>query len=424
MTFLGRAKLFFIPAFLFSIFLSTDSKSISDQKLAETFAPKIYFHPTEKYFPSSIEWYLQRSQLVTVKKKAKKVGVGPLKVQRKKAQLKIEKPKPLTPGDLAGKPKEFFVDPMGKKETYKGTMSGNQSKAPIYVSVFRKPGSPNTAAIMYWTFYPYNGPFQGLSVAGKDLVGYHEADWEVLILYVKEDSPENWSITRLYFGRHGRDFGEPMDPTDKAMEWEGKHPIALSARFGHGLYPASVSAKWTRKAADAVSKGSKYWDTWNKVILITQGTGWNTFKGHWGYAGGGPTGPAMKLLWRRTQAGEGAPKLPRYTQLREYKVGTGKERKKKRKMFKMSLSSHYSDICFSLVNANGQLVTGTDYKIMERKRLKKKNKEWYSIKGGKKCVKSRVVEHKEMKGTFVKITKRGPKANGPLKLIIEGLEPF
>ncbi len=424
-----RTAKFLLTLFCLTI-LSSDSSALGDQQLAEKFAPRIYFHPREQYFPSSVEWYLERCQLVVEEKKGKSIGIGPLKKQIRKAKLKIVTPKPLTPGDIAGKDSSHFVDAMKNKKTYRGMTGGPGSDAPVYAAVFKKPGNPSqgipaTAAIQYWTFYPYNGPFQGLSLFGKDIVGYHEADWEVLIVYVEETKPDDWKITRIYFGRHGREFGEPMDPNDPAIEFvDGTHPIALAARGGHGLYPSKVSTRWTRKAADMVTRGSKYWDTWKKVELISKSKNWNTFRGRWGYAGGGPTGPAEKLLWERTEAGEGAPQVARYEVLKRYAAGTGDGHKKRRQMFSLGVSSHYSELCFELVDAAGNPVPDTDFKIMERKRLKRSNKEWYHIKAGNACVKSRGVEHKEIKGAFVEITRRGPKAQGPLTLVIKGKAPF
>ncbi|KAH6772919.1 DUF946 family protein [Perilla frutescens var. hirtella] len=193
----------------------------SDQvkALIQTYSPRVYFHPDEQYFPSSVTWFFQNGALLYTKgQESKPVAIDP------------------TGSNLpqgGGNDGVYWIDlPIdnGEKERVK---KGDLSDAVAYFHVKPMFGGTFTD-VAIWIFYPFNGPakakveFINVSL-GK--IGEHVGDWEHLTLRI---SNFNGELKSMYFAQHSR--GEWVDASELEFV-DGNRPVAYASLHGHAAYP-------------------------------------------------------------------------------------------------------------------------------------------------------------------------------------------
>lgn len=239
------------------------------------FAPRVWLHPDEAYFPSSTEFHLanvheENGHLVT----NQALGC-----------------------DSCTDPQ--FLD--GQRP--------NQTPVPVYAQIIPRTqgGQPtNVTDVLYWNFYPYNNGKRVCigwyspwgCVGGYSTFGNHVGDWEHLTVRFIDGRP-----AQVYLSQHAN--GQTFAFGDKAVFLTGWHPEVFSAQGSHGLYPDAARHIYEALfngdfLADDTGAGLA-WDTWNRIVAIpwqpagsyTGSLSWMNLTAYWGNPEGGcdnPTG--------------------------------------------------------------------------------------------------------------------------------------
>lgn len=173
-------------------------------------APVLYLHPSERYLPSSAEWFLERATLF-----------GPTGVVVRAAP-------PVASLPITGSGFYLTIPDAAR--------GGDLASALAYVHPHRGAGFTD---LQFWFFYAYNG--QGTLHIDPPLVpsfdvdlepfGEHTGDWEHVTLRVND---ANETLQAVYLSQHSG--GEwVMNPT-KDLEFENGRPVIYSSRNGHASY--------------------------------------------------------------------------------------------------------------------------------------------------------------------------------------------
>jgi hypothetical protein len=293
-------------------------------RVARDLAPKIYLHPGERFYPSSLEYFFPNVNMTN--RYGKKVPASYQEV-------------PLRPSNLAMKDefKSYFL--MSKQKlkcdscidpTFFRGQNPSKVSVPVYTIFSKK--SETITDIVYFLFYPYNrgkrvciGLYTdwGGCAGGYSTFGHHVGDWEHMTIRLKNNRP-----TKIFLASH--DKGKVLDMhshNNQATEFRGTHPIVYSAKGSHGLYEKAGSYNYKSLAGgdsliDYTGKGAA-WNTWEnlKIYGIYHPSGKNVFSGEWkwlNYRGrwGNPRGSQKLTLpdsWGGTQyVLEWGPGFPKY----------------------------------------------------------------------------------------------------------------
>lgn len=173
-------------------------------------APILYLHPSERYLPSSAEWFLERATLF-----------GPTGLV-----IRAAPPVASLPVTTEG----FYLT------IPDAARGGDLASALAYVHPHRGAGFTD---LQFWFFYAYNG--QGTLNIDPPLVpsfdvdlapfGEHTGDWEHVTLRV-DDTTE--ALQSVYLSQHSG--GEWVTDPMKDMEFESGRPVVYSSRNGHASY--------------------------------------------------------------------------------------------------------------------------------------------------------------------------------------------
>jgi hypothetical protein len=320
---------------------------MSKEDLVRKFAPEVRLHSTDPHFPTSVEWFLQRSELIYGAKqddpKTWRVVLSPAgDALRLISQKVVINGEPLYTDMLKmrnDKPRNFFLALLRK--AYREGEKGNTEQVPAYVHLVEHVEGEGQRPdeewidIQYWFFYAFNGPV----VAALPTAGIHEGDWEhctVRVSRKKRPAPRNdeelknrsydgFRIKAVYTERHAIEgkwyLVEASSPTtdDGFKLTMNTHPIIYSAIGGHACYatPGTQKRTVTHGLIDDHADGKGVvWQTWKKFVIMPEpsdwlelqrtGTYWVRFVGAWGrpaggrLESGGPIAPPMKDSWRNS----------------------------------------------------------------------------------------------------------------------------
>ncbi len=277
------------------------------KNLAQHYAPLVYLHPREPYFPTSIE-----KQIVY------------LSLFKKGGQL-ISK-------DLNMDTFTEFVQKISdtqnyelviRKGSHKEARAGDLSHARCYTNPHKVTlKNKNYIRIPYLFYYAYNGiprsdnPILD-AIIKKGRFGVHEGDWEGIVVVLKE----NEELEGVYFSAHGAHEaryyskrGTDLKKDDGYKLQEGR-PIVFSALETHASYNRSGSLtrrarrNWKQKIASKLHILPPDRTGMGKVLDCREEgrledfnfqyeKTWAFFKGSYG-AKAGPTGPAGKEFWNQ-----------------------------------------------------------------------------------------------------------------------------
>lgn len=208
-------------------------------EIAKAFAPRVFMHPNEEWFPSSVSFFLQH----------------------------------------VSKQGERYVtnDPLDSPSSWDWNGAAGQRpdsvSVPVYAFVMdnKQEGGQTFTDIAYFTFYPYN--------RGKEVLdtiwGNHVGDWEHVTIRFKQ-AGNNYTPVKVSFSQH--DTNEVHHWGAGTLQMNGNHLIAYEAKGSHGLYSKAGHHvyKTIKKAfvtlvqlADDTGRGVS-WDTWNNVVTVTQ----------------------------------------------------------------------------------------------------------------------------------------------------------
>jgi hypothetical protein len=200
--------------------------ALSDQEIRSIItkhAPKVYFTLNEIWWPSSVNWHLDRC--------TREFRNGKWSLKSKQPVQNYE-----------------YLHPY-----YLGQSDLNQ--VPIYAYYIEK--GTDLIDIAYYIFYPFN--------AGKDVLntkfGNHVGDWEHITVRISNNTP-----SQLYWSAH--DFGAAVSFTDGVEKYKDTHPIVYAARGSHGLWVSPGDHQYKNiviaTLVDQCQRGRE-WETWNFI---------------------------------------------------------------------------------------------------------------------------------------------------------------
>lgn len=225
------------------------------------YAPRVWFHSEESYWPSTVEWsfhFLKRSWW------------------RKEWWLftkqELDKPSSVLPYFHGADPKRQWTDVPLKLD-----------EVPVYA--FRHPVDKDTVDLLYFFYYPYN--------RGKEVVdtifGNHVGDWEhvTVRLTLQRDSQgretlaPSMNAVSFCLAYHDKDKSYVWGDVPKVQGTE--HPIIYSAKDSHGSWLDPGDHEYKKFLTDLTDAGTN-WDTWKKMECFDydakKGLG-PTWKGTW-----------------------------------------------------------------------------------------------------------------------------------------------
>lgn len=290
--------------------LAVEHDASTIASVVEKFAPQVRMHPEERYFPSSVPWYLERTQvhtearevmgdlptlLATTRNENLKQTNVSLKEKSEDIAKKLEGKLEQKLGEsLFGK---YFLKIKKQRPDYElASRRGDIDSATTYVHVRKRAGRAKGLDIQYWFFYPYSGPVL-VGPAG----GAHEGDWEHITVRLAAGLQR---VEKVFFAAHDRE-GLWVDGSDVQYE-QDTHPVVYSARYGHASYPSAGIQARGMLPADRTADGGKTWQTWENTKIVADPSGlrdnirWLRFAGRWGRTGvlfSGPRGPAFQRYW-------------------------------------------------------------------------------------------------------------------------------
>ena len=175
------------------------------------FAPLIYFHTNERFFPCSIEYLLQGATL-----------------NDRNAGQSLANP---TQGMLAANSGENWYVKINPSQ-----YGGQGTSAPIYYAV---QGFESYIDINYIVLYAYQGgqtcralragtPFNCI----VETLGIHQGDLERIAVRIAKGADGSYRAVQVEYEAHGN---KRVYPTDR-VRWEGSHPVAHAALNGHSFW--------------------------------------------------------------------------------------------------------------------------------------------------------------------------------------------
>jgi hypothetical protein len=213
---------------------------VDDPRLAAlvTYAPRVWLHPDEAYFPSTVEFAFQHT--------TRFVGTDSnYWIRSTEALDSASDTLPFFAGDLAG--------------------------APVYAYYADKGGG--VVDLVYFFWYPYN--------RGKEVVdtiwGNHVGDWEHITVRLLRDPNDELAPDQVYLSAHSFGGAYPWAELEKI---EATHPVVYSAWGSHGVWKdpgdhvymtigeevldvcvTLVCADLTDETAAGIA-----WDTWTRLV--------------------------------------------------------------------------------------------------------------------------------------------------------------
>ncbi|KAF8674367.1 hypothetical protein HU200_048197 [Digitaria exilis] len=180
------------------------------------YGPTLFFHPKEKYLPSSVSWYFKNGAALY-----RRGGEGGEEVDGEGSNL---------PGGGCNDGECWIDVPSGERG--RAVCRGNIDSAELYAHVKPAMGGACTDVAM-WVLCPFNGPAR-LKLGPVSLplgkTGRHVGDWEHFTLRVSNLTGE---LMGVYYSQHSG--GHWVDAS--ALEYTaGNKPVAYSSRNGHASY--------------------------------------------------------------------------------------------------------------------------------------------------------------------------------------------
>ncbi|RCV13685.1 hypothetical protein SETIT_2G365500v2 [Setaria italica] len=190
--------------------------------LLAAYAPHVYLHPNESYFPSSATWFFENGALLY-----QKGSQIPTPVAADGSNL------PQGGGNDGG----YWLDLPADNKQREKVKKSDLASAKVYVQA--KPMLGGTVTdLAVWIFYPFNGPARakvGFLTIPLGEIGEHVGDWEHVTLRVSNFSGE---LRRMYFSQHSAGTWVEASQLEYLDAGDGgNRPVAYASRHGHALYP-------------------------------------------------------------------------------------------------------------------------------------------------------------------------------------------
>ncbi|KVH95616.1 Vacuolar protein sorting-associated protein 62, partial [Cynara cardunculus var. scolymus] len=237
------------------------------ETLIQEYSPRIYFHPSETYLPSSTTWYFSNGVLLY------HIGdeSNPIPVETTGSNLPQG-------GSNDG---TYWLDlPINETERDR-VKKGDLQTCEAYIHIKPMLGGTFTD-IAIWFFYPFNGPATaklGFIDVPLGRIGEHIGDWEHMTLRI---SNFNGGLYRVYFAQHSG--GMWVDTPSLEFQNGTNKLVGYSSLHGHASYPTPglvVQGTNVVGLRNDTAKSDMFLDVLPSEI----------------YEEDGPTGPKMKEYW-------------------------------------------------------------------------------------------------------------------------------
>ncbi|CAH9085484.1 unnamed protein product [Cuscuta epithymum] len=189
------------------------------QALMEAYGPLFYFHPNEKFLPSSVEWFFQNGALLRWKNGSSSEGGVPVW---------------LNGSNLPLNGTGYWLDLPANATEKQRVKKGDVENATTYVHVKSLFGGTFTDMAV-WVFYPFNGPAFvkiGKETISLETIGEHTGDWEHVTLRINNF---DGALESVFFSQHA---GGVWVKASQLEFWNGTNkPVVYASLHGHAAYP-------------------------------------------------------------------------------------------------------------------------------------------------------------------------------------------
>ncbi|MGZ5321405.1 MAG: hypothetical protein ACXWFN_08095 [Solirubrobacterales bacterium] len=297
------------------------------QALAESYAPRVYVHPTEPWGPLPPQRFIDASKLVWNSSRGDEELTSRGDIDAARLGAECEQ----SPGgcyshsgcsaDQVTRPTEsaairapglnerrgFAIDP--DRSVKRPPPPAGNPEADTYYEFRGDPASG--VRVTYWFFYGYSQP--KLLDNARIPLASHEGDWESIDVKVARDPsvPGGYTPKKVIFYAHGLDppildWSEitvvlPDGTQTQSPKPRPAHPVVFSARLSHASYPNAGRHPCGDLCEDLTGKGLIIWDTWLRGVRRVTEQDWYGFGGAWGAGGGlkGQIGPLGPSPWKQ-----------------------------------------------------------------------------------------------------------------------------
>jgi len=242
----------------------------AEEDLLAKYAPVLYFHPDEQFFPTSIEAMLNESDL-----RHDEIFSNPIVDEMPVGTESLENADEDTYLDMRNASGGFF--PLGEVPN---PIRFNHYNKEIYGRIV-EPDDSHTV-LQYWFFYPYN-----------NWKNRHEGDWEMMQIVLDKFSKLPTNTTYSFH------YGGATYSWNEIELSNATHPKIYVTVGGHGSWPTTGEHPWVQKiygvcgtSKDTTASNGTTWypETYNLIDISSKS--WTNFLGTWGELNGeGRTGP-------------------------------------------------------------------------------------------------------------------------------------
>lgn len=249
-----------------------------EKALLDKWAPRLYFHPDEKYFPASMEWIVANGKIMEMNASGN-------------YQVAVERP---TNNDMFAYGQKYGFSTFSDKvylEIPSSIYSGQFPKemleqgAVSTYSYIRKGLNNDTLRLTYIFTFPYNGEYPILWLQDA---GQHDYDLEHITVEINRVTGD---LIRVYYGSHGPADGLWAMADQVPRDVDGKI-IGYIALDGHGVYPKVGGAFRLYGLSNDITGKGQVWNPRVQMIFPKDDPrfnintmGWTVFPGRIGLHG-------------------------------------------------------------------------------------------------------------------------------------------
>jgi len=245
--------------------------SVDVNPLLKKYAPVLYFHPDEEFFPKSIDSMLNESDLMLDKLWTDDmIDEMPIAVESLGYDNVTE---------------DYYLDMVDASGGYTGVNIPDPNRFHKYpYNVYGRVDNRHESLIVlqYWFFYPYNNWYNK-----------HEGDWEMIQIILNKTIGDPIPLVATYSYHHDANTSDWIN----IEKINGTHPKVFVAKGGHASYWDLSERTYNTKKENVSQTGPKL--VLNENYTLTEmgnSTDWINFLGTWGEPGsfgtGGPNSPA------------------------------------------------------------------------------------------------------------------------------------
>lgn len=253
--------------------------------LVLSFRPLLWLHSQERYYPASIEHYINHSQLVC----NGTLLATPMTLDRASLMQHTQ------PYDL----NECYLTP--QRAIQRGFHT-QVADAPFYAH-HRLLEHGRVLEVRYVFFYAYNGPFELLRFFRYLHVNYgaHDGDFEHVTLQFERRPNGHIRLARMYFGAHTSQEGVWRTPQD--IQWPRKgagqlpRPYVYVAHGSHANYPhEGIFVRLLGIVNDYCDRGT-LWDPLRVIVLNDAADTWHRYTGRFSMRSPGSGNTLRAKTW-------------------------------------------------------------------------------------------------------------------------------